>query len=62
MKYEYWMACIRGISAKKKTLLREHMKNSRSGLLYRRNAVEQLTVLERERTKYNIAGKETGEP
>ena len=30
MKYEYWLARIRGISAKKKRMLREHMNSAES--------------------------------
>ncbi len=28
MKYEYWLACLKGIPARKKTLLREYMKTA----------------------------------
>ena len=37
MKYEYWMACLKGIASSKKNASEEAGKNSRRSLLYRRN-------------------------
>ena len=37
MKYEYWLACLKGISPNEKNTAQEARENSRRTLLYRRN-------------------------
>lgn len=37
MKYEYWLACLKGISSGKKTLLRERAGTAEALYYYRRN-------------------------
>ena len=43
-KYEVWFAGIRGLGARKKYLLHEALKSCRKCILYRRNAVEKISL------------------
>lgn len=37
MKYEYWLACLKGISPNKKILLRKRVKTAEELYYHRRN-------------------------
>ncbi|MCC2254887.1 DNA-processing protein DprA [Ruminococcus sp. CLA-AA-H200] len=59
MKYEYWLARIRGISAKKKRMLREHMNSAESVYYIEETQLEEAGFLnENEKDRIRDAQKE----
>ena len=60
MKYEYWMACIRGISAKKKTLLREHMKTAEAVYYIEETQLNNLQFLNEKERNTILQAKKQG--
>ena len=60
MKYEYWLACVRGISARKKSLLKKHMKTAEAVYYIEETQLNKFEFLnERERNTIMQAKKQS---